>query len=114
MIVFSTIGTGGASSRGAQATPGALLAYGLPDKLPEPQVITKEVIKEVIKEVPKEIIKEVPKEIVKEVPKEVIKEVPKEVVRQVESFGTVTLMVVSAAGIVGLLVGTVLARRKSA
>jgi hypothetical protein len=110
MMVFSTIGAGGASSRGAQPTPGALLAYGLPEKLPEPQVITKEVIKEV----PKEVIKEVPKEIVKEVPKEVIKEVPKEVVRQVESFGTLTLMAVSAAVIVGLLAGIVLARRKSA
>jgi glucose dehydrogenase len=43
--------------------PGALMAFGLPDKLPQPQVITKEVIKEVPKEVIKEVVKEVPKEV---------------------------------------------------
>jgi hypothetical protein len=102
MVVFSTIGSGGASSRGAQPTPGALLAYGLPEKLPDPQIVTKEI--------PIEIVKEV----IKEIPKEVIKEVPKEVVRQVEGFGTLSLMAVSASVIVGLLLGLVLARRKSA
>ena len=102
MMAFSTIGSGGASSRGAQPTPGALLAYGLPEKLPDPQIVTKEI--------PIEIVKEV----IKEIPKEVIKEVPKEVVRQVEGFGTLTLMAVSAAVIIGLLAGRILTRRKSA
>ncbi len=41
--------------------PGAVMAFSLPAKLPEPQVVTKEVIKEVPKEVVKEVIKEVPK-----------------------------------------------------
>ena len=59
------------------------------DATPEPQVIEKEVIKEVpvevIKEVPVEVIKEVPKEVIKEVVKEVVKEVevPKEVIKEV-------------------------------
>src|SRR3989304_4394523 len=42
-----------------QHAPGALMTFGLPDKLPEPQVITKEVIKEVPKEVVKEVTKTV-------------------------------------------------------
>ena len=44
------------------------MVFGLPDKLPEPQVVTKEVIKEV----PKEVIKEVPKEVTKTVTVETI------------------------------------------
>ena len=39
--------------------PGAIMAYGLPDTIPQPKEIIKEVPKEVIKEVPKEVIKEV-------------------------------------------------------
>ncbi len=58
----------------------------------QPQIIEKEIIKEVPVEVIKEVIKEVPveviKEVIKEVPKEVIREVPvvdqNEVQRQVE------------------------------
>ena len=44
-----------------------------------PQVVTKEVIKEVPVEVIKEVVKEVPVEVIKEVPVEVIKEVPIEI-----------------------------------
>lgn len=61
-----------------------------PSPQPQPQIIEKEVIKEVPVEVIKEVIKEVPveviKEVIKEVPveKEVIKEVIREVPRQVE------------------------------
>ncbi len=61
--VHGTRGVGG-----SPMIPGAVLAYGLPDTLPQPQVITKEVIKEVSKEV----IKEVPKEITKTVTVETI------------------------------------------
>ncbi|MBI4257890.1 MAG: PQQ-binding-like beta-propeller repeat protein, partial [Thaumarchaeota archaeon] len=46
MLVLFPFGAGGAVSFG-RTTPGALMAYGLPDKIPEPQIITKEVIKEV-------------------------------------------------------------------
>ncbi|HEY4672937.1 MAG TPA: PQQ-binding-like beta-propeller repeat protein [Nitrososphaerales archaeon] len=112
------------------ATPadGSLVAYGLPDVLPQPQVITKEVIKEVpkevvkevIKEVPKEVIREVPKEVIKEVPKEVIKEVPKEVIKEVTK--TVTVETISpisyaaiAIGVVLVVVsGVIMSRRKRA
>lgn len=58
--------------------------------LPEPQIIEKEVIREVPVEVIKEVIKEVPvevvREVIKEVPveKEVIREVIREVPKQVE------------------------------
>lgn len=60
------VGTGGGIGS-PRPTGGAIFSFGLPDKLPEPQVITKEVVKEVIKEVPKEVVKEVPKEVVKTV-----------------------------------------------
>ena len=120
------------SERIASQVPGAVMAYGLPDKLPEPQVITKEVIKEVtkevIKEVPKEVIKEVvkevPKEVIKEVTKEVIKEVPKEVVKEVvkEVPRTVTVETISPVSYAAIGIGIVLVviagvlftRRKSA
>ncbi len=98
--------------------PGALMAYGLPDKLPEPQVITKEVIKEVPKEVVKEVVKEVPKEVikevVKEVPREVIKEVPKEVTRTVtvETIGPVTYGAIGVAVAASVVAGVVFSRRK--
>jgi len=71
--------------------PGAIMAYGLPDTIPAP----------------KEIIKEVPKEVIKEVPKEVIKEVTVETVSPV-SYGIVGL------GIVIAVIGIVMSRRKKA
>ncbi|MCS4538056.1 MAG: PQQ-binding-like beta-propeller repeat protein [Thaumarchaeota archaeon] len=60
LIVLRYIGDGN--------LPGAIAAYGLPDNVPAP----KEVIKEVIKEVPKEVIKEVPKEVIKTVTVETV------------------------------------------
>ena len=105
-------------------TTGALMVWGLPDKLPEPQIITKEVVKEVPKEVVKEVVKEVPKEVikevVKEVPKEIIKEVPKEVIKEVTKTVTVeTISPVSYAAIgIGVVLvvvaGVLFTRRKSA
>ncbi|MBI2126154.1 MAG: PQQ-binding-like beta-propeller repeat protein [Thaumarchaeota archaeon] len=80
------------SVRGGGTTPGALMAYGLPDKLPEPQIITREVIKEVTKEVVKEV--EVPKEVIKEVVKEV--QVPQEVIKEVTAIGIGVVLVVVA------------------
>ncbi len=105
--------------------PGAVMAYGLPDKLPEQQVITKEVIKEVQvpgKEVIKEVIKEVPgKEVIKEVIKEVPgKEVIKEVVKTVEkpvTVETISPFSYAAIGIGVVLVviaGVLFTRKKSA
>jgi quinohemoprotein ethanol dehydrogenase len=82
---------GGAGSWRGPDTPGAIMTYGLPDKLPEPQVITKEVIKEV--------------------PKEVIKEVPKEVT--VETISPISYGIVGL-GIAIAVVGIVLSRRKKA
>jgi len=61
-----------------------LKRYVIPkrEEPPEPEIVIKEVVKEVIKEVPvvKEIIKEVP--VIKEVIREVIKEVPVEVIKE--------------------------------
>ncbi|MBI2127357.1 MAG: PQQ-binding-like beta-propeller repeat protein [Thaumarchaeota archaeon] len=96
-----TAGSGGVG-------PGAIMAYGLPDKLPEPQVITKEVIKEVPKEVIKEVVKEVPKEVIKEVPKEVIKTVT------VESIGPVTYGAIGVAVVMAVVAIVALTRRKTA
>jgi len=84
MRIFLHVGGGGGFLFGNNIpVGGSLVALGLPDSLPQPQVITKEVIKEVPKEVIKEVIKEVPKEVIKEVIKEVPKEVIKEVVKEV-------------------------------
>ncbi len=101
---------GGAGTFGTPV-PGGLMAFGLPDKIPEPQVITKEVIKEVPKEVVKEVIKEVPKEVVKEVIKEVPKEVVKEVVKEVpkEVTKTVTVETLSPITYVGVGLGIIIA-----
>ena len=77
----TTAGSGGVG-------PGAILAYGLPDKLPEPQVITKEVIKEV--------------------PKEVVKTVT------VESIGPVTYGAIGVAVVMAVVAAVALTRRKSA
>ena len=69
MRVFLHVGGGGGSYFANNlAIDGTLVALGLPDNLPQPQIVTKEVIKEIVKEV----IKEVPKEVVKEVTVETI------------------------------------------
>jgi LPXTG-motif cell wall-anchored protein len=113
MKIFMNIGAGGAIGRFG-AVPGALLAYGLPDKLPEPRVITKEVVKEVPKEVIKEVIKEVPKEVIKEV----VKEVPKEVVRTetktvtVETISPVSYAVIGIGVVLVVVAGVLFTRRK--
>ncbi len=113
MRLFIIVGGGGFVF--GSPVPGALMSFGLPDKLPEPQVITKEVIKEVVKEVIKEVPKEVVKEVVKEVPKEVIKEVVKEVPRDVikevpkEVTKTVTVETVSPITYVGLGIAVIIA-----
>ncbi len=73
--------------------PGGVAALGLPDKLPEPQIITKEVIKEV----PKEVIKEVPKEVTKTV--------------TVETISPITYVGIGV-GIIGIVIGAVISRRR--
>ncbi|MBI4257810.1 MAG: PQQ-binding-like beta-propeller repeat protein, partial [Thaumarchaeota archaeon] len=52
---------------GIVSIAGGLMVFGLPDKLPEPQVITKETIKEAPKDVLKEALKELPKDVLSEV-----------------------------------------------
>ncbi len=111
MKIFLSVGsTGAVRAAWQQPADGALVALGLPDQIPQPQVITKEVVKEVIKEVPKEVIKEV----IKEVPKEVIKEVPKEVVKTVtvETVGPITYAAIGIAVIAIVIAGVVFTRRK--
>jgi len=110
MKIFAHIGGGGGLLYSSGTVAGALMAFGLPDVIPQPQVITKEVIKEVPKEVVKEVIKEVPKEVIKEVVKEVIKEVPKEVIKEVpkEVVKTVTVETVSPISYAAIGIGVVL------
>jgi Na+-translocating ferredoxin:NAD+ oxidoreductase RnfG subunit len=111
---------------------GNLVAFGLPDAIPQPAVITKEVIKEVPKEVIKEVIKEVPKEVVKEVikevPKEVIKEVPKEMIKEVikevvkevpkevtvETISPVSYAAIGIGVVLVVISGVLFSRRKKA
>ena len=45
---------------------GVLVAYGLPEKLPQPQEVVKEAIKQISKEQLKEVIKDIPKEVIQE------------------------------------------------
>ena len=64
--IYTFIGGGGGGQQApgiSAAVDGSLVSFGLPDVIPQPQVVTKEVIKEVPKEVIKEVIKEVPKEV---------------------------------------------------
>ena len=67
-----------------------------PDELPQPQVVTKEVIKEV----PKEVIKEVPKEVTKTV--------------TVETISPVTYAILGVSVILVVIAGVLFSRRKKA
>ena len=96
MRVFVYVGGSQTSYSGnGLGLDGSLIALGVPDSLPQPQVV----IKEVIKEVPKEVIKDVPKEVVREV-----------------TVGTVSPISYAAIGIgiVIAVVGRVLSRRRKA
>jgi glucose dehydrogenase len=86
MIVLRYIGDGN--------LPGAIVAYGLPDNLPQPQVVTKEVIKEV----PKEVIKEVPKEVVKTV--------------TVETVSPISYAAIGISVVILVIAGVIFTRRK--
>ncbi len=77
-----------------QPSPGAIIAYGLPDDLPQP------VTKEVIKEVTKEIIKEVPKEVTKTV--------------TVETISPITYAILGVSVILVVVAGVLFSRRKKA
>ena len=115
--IFIHVGGGGGIVLGnAIQSQGALMAFGLPDVIPQPQVITKEVIKEVIKEVVKEVIKEVPKEVIKEVPKEVIKEVPKEIIKEVtvETISPISYAAIGIGVVLVVISGVLFSRRKKA
>ncbi len=125
-VLIGSVGLLGGLLGAGAAVPGGLLAYGLPDKLPEPQVITKEVpkevVKEVVKEVPKEVVKEVIKEVPKEVIKEVVKEVPKEVIKEVprevtktvtvETISPISYAAIGVSIVVLVIAGVLFSRRK--
>jgi len=106
--IFVHIGGGGGFLSGSGTLAGNLVAFGLPDVLPQPQVITKEVIKEVPKEVVKEVIKEVPKEVIKEVPKEVVKEVT------VETISPISYAAIGIGVVLVVISGVLFSRRKKA
>ena len=95
MMLFVTSGGSGLGGAGS-VTTGIVMAYGLPDKLPEPQVITKEVIKEV------------PKEVIKEVPKEVIKTVT------VETVSPISYAAIGIGVVLVIISGVLFSRRKKA
>ncbi len=103
MMLFQLFGSTGFVGI-SLSVPGGLMTFGLPDKLPESQVVTKEVIKEVVKEV----VKEVPKEVIKEVPKEVVKTVT------VETINPITYALVGVSVIVLVVSAVLFSRRKKA
>ena len=88
-------GGGGSYFANNLAIDGTLVALGLPDNVPQPQIVTKEVIKEVPKEVIKEVVKEVPKEVT------------------VETISPISYAAIGI-GIVIAVVGIVLSRRRKA
>ncbi len=92
MMLFQSFG--GQLSLWGPVVPGAIIALGLPDKIPETQVVTKEVIKEVTKEV----IKEIPKEITKTV--------------TVETISPIAYAGIGVAIIIGVAIGVALGRRR--
>jgi len=65
-VLFVLIG-GKTGAGSGNVGPGAILAYGIPDKPPQPATITKETIKSAPKEVLKEAIEELPKDVLSEV-----------------------------------------------
>ncbi len=85
---------GGQFSLWGQNVPGAIAAFGLPDKLPEPQVVTKE--------------------IVMKAPKEVIREAAKElgVVQTVETISPISYAIVGVGVIMLVVAGVIFSRRK--
>ena len=99
--VFTLVGSGGVLGRN-QPAPGALLAYGLPDPLPEPEVIEVERVVEV----PVEII------LIREVPVEVEVLVPGETVL-VDRVGPLSLALIGSAALLGLFIGVLLTRRRA-
>jgi len=105
--IYTFVGGGGGGQQApgiSAAVDGSLIAFGLPDVLPQPQVITKEVIKEV----PKEVVKEVIKEVIKEVPKEVIKEVT------VETISPISYAAIGIGVVLVVISGVLFSRRKKA
>ncbi|MBI4258375.1 MAG: PQQ-binding-like beta-propeller repeat protein [Thaumarchaeota archaeon] len=94
--VFQLMGGGSTGGTGL-GIPGALMVYGLQDKLPEPQVITKEVVKEVVKE----IIKEVPG-----------KETTKTVT--VETISPISYAAIGIGVVLVVIAGVLFTRRKKA
>ncbi|MCS4538403.1 MAG: PQQ-binding-like beta-propeller repeat protein [Thaumarchaeota archaeon] len=103
MKIFLHVGGGGGLVLGpAPALPadGTLIALGLPDKIPQPE----EVVREVIKEVPKEVLREV----LKEVPKEVIQEVA----TPVEVISPISYAVVGIGVVLIVVAGLLFSRRK--
>lgn len=84
------------------AIPGAVMVFGLPDKIPEPA----EVVREALKEVPKEQLKEV----LKDIPKEALSELapPAETISPI-SYGIVGIGIVLV-----VIAGVLFARRKRA
>ncbi|MBI4257813.1 MAG: PQQ-binding-like beta-propeller repeat protein, partial [Thaumarchaeota archaeon] len=95
MMMFQAFGGGIGSVVGANV-PGAIMAFGLPDKPIEP------VIKEVVKEV------QVPKEVIKEVTKEVTKTVT------VETVSPVSYAIIGVGVVLVVIAGVMMSRRKKA
>ncbi len=87
---------GGGNQVGANMglIPGALMVFGLPDKLPEPQVVTKEIVLKASKEVIKEAAKELG------------------VVQTVETISPISYAVVGIGVIMLVVAGVIFTRRK--
>lgn len=100
MKLFRVIG--GRSIRGiGSSQPGAIMAYGLPDQLPVPEVV--EVVREV--QVPVEV--EVPVEVIREVPVEVIQEV------EVQVISPISYVAIGVGVVLVVVAGILFTRRKS-
>jgi len=84
--VLIYIGGGGGFLFASNSLPGALAAYGLPEELPEIEVVVQqqEIVREVENQVIVEVERVVENEVIKEVEVERVVEIPNEVVKEVE------------------------------
>ncbi|HEY4673528.1 MAG TPA: PQQ-binding-like beta-propeller repeat protein [Nitrososphaerales archaeon] len=84
------------------STPGALFAYGLPDKVPQPADVAREALNEVPKEQLKDVLKDVPKEALSQV------------APAVETVSPISYGIVGVGVVLIVIAGVLFTRRKKA
>ncbi|MBI2127287.1 MAG: PQQ-binding-like beta-propeller repeat protein [Thaumarchaeota archaeon] len=84
------------------SSPGAIMAFGLPDKLPQPADVAREALKQVPKEELKDVLKDVPKEALSQV------------APSVETVSPISYGIVGVGIVLIVIAGVLFTRRKKA